>query len=137
MFYIKDATMVEKQKLVEVPEAMETESLPTDVQLPDVATMAAGDAKVETPSVVPDGEVVTDGSGAETPATAESAAREGEGAEKQATESMEGTVNDSSSENVSSTDNSPELLTTPAEVMDSLMVTVVVQQYPCEWHFFL
>ena len=33
--------MVEKQKVVEVPEAMETESLPTDVVLPDVEKMAA------------------------------------------------------------------------------------------------
>lgn len=44
VFYVKDATMVEKQSPVEVPEAMDTDSVPLDVQLPDVDKMAAAGA---------------------------------------------------------------------------------------------
>lgn len=99
MFYVKDATLVEKQKLVEVPEAMETEFLPTDVQLPDVDKMAAGG-----PPVVPDGDLATGGEGEKTEQ------QETEKTEQQATENMEGTSNDSSSENVSSADTSPEAI---------------------------
>lgn len=40
IFFVKDATLVEKQKVVDVPEAMEMDSAPADVQLPDVDKMA-------------------------------------------------------------------------------------------------
>ena len=43
IFFVKDATMVEKQKqaaVAEVPEAMETDPVTSDVQLPDVEKMA-------------------------------------------------------------------------------------------------
>lgn len=57
VFYVKDASLVEKQKQVAEPEvppnAMEMDSVPTEVQLPDVDKMAdktSGNA-------VPDGEV--------------------------------------------------------------------------------
>jgi len=43
IFFVKDATMVEKQKqepVAEVPEAMETDPVTNDVQLPEVEKMA-------------------------------------------------------------------------------------------------
>lgn len=95
VFYVKDATMVEKQKVVETPpEAMETESLPTDVQLPDVEKMAAGE-----PAVVPDGGEATDMEGGKA---------EKEQQQQQATEKMEGTNSDAGSESTASTDTPPE-----------------------------
>lgn len=58
--------MVEKQKVVEVPEAMETESLPTDVVLPDVEKMAAesrgGEGGEEKPPVA-NAEMAVEGEG--------------------------------------------------------------------------
>lgn len=48
VFYVKDATMVEKQSPVEVPEAMDTDSVPLDVQLPDVDKMAGAGGDVGT-----------------------------------------------------------------------------------------
>lgn len=72
VFYVKDATLVEKQKQVELPpEAMETDS---DIQLPDVEKMAANEEK---PSVVPDGDVPPPPTGEVPPPPAEAEKMEG------------------------------------------------------------
>ena len=74
--------MVERQKAVEVPEAMETDTVPGDVQLPNVDKMAGesfgdkekpvGDAGENGGAPPPEGEMTTDGgAGGEVPSTSE------------------------------------------------------------------